>query len=64
MRINLEVDYFQFLEVNAHEVRAVASSLCFKKNSALQEALDAAVWRCNVTFTFFYFCDKEESSNR
>ena len=45
------------LRVKAHELRAVATSLRFKKNLVLQEVMEAAVWRCNSTFVSFYLRD-------
>ena len=41
-------------KVKAHEVRAVATSLLFKKNLALSEVMQAASWRCNSTFASHY----------
>ena len=44
-------------KVKAHEVRAVATSLLFKRNLAIREVMNAAVWRCNSTFVSFYLRD-------
>ena len=44
-------------KVRAHEHRAVATSLRFKKNLMLREVMEAAVWRCNTTFVSFYLRD-------
>ena len=54
---DFEEDTFNLIKVNAHEVRAVATSLSFKKNKSLQDVMDVAVWRCNMTFTSFYLRD-------
>ena len=43
--------------VKAHEVRAVSSSLLFKKNRSLRDIQDAAIWRCNTTFVSCYLRD-------
>ena len=43
--------------VKAHEVRAVSSSLLFRKNRSLRDIQDAAIWRCNTTFVSCYLRD-------
>lgn len=41
-------------KIKAHEVRALATSLLFKKNSSVEEVMSAASWRCNSTFASFF----------
>ena len=50
------------VQVKAHEVRAVATSLLFKKNSSIKEVMDAASWRCQSTFSSFYLRDVTHQS--
>ena len=40
--------------VTPHEVRAVATSLAFEHNLAIDAALEAAQWRSNTVFTGHY----------
>ena len=47
----------ELVKVKAHEVRAIATSLLFKKNSSLSEVMEAASWRSNTTFSSFYLRD-------
>ena len=45
------------VKVKAHEVRAIATSLLFKKNSSLTDVMEAASWRAQTTFSSFYLRD-------
>jgi len=45
------------VKVKAHEVRAIATSLLFKKNSSLKDVMRAASWRSHNTFASFYLRD-------
>ena len=42
------------LRVRAHEVRKVATSLLFKRNCAVHQALKAGTWSAQSTFSSFY----------
>ena len=50
------------VKVKAHEVRAIATSLLFKKNSSLKDVMDAASWRSHTTFASFYLRDVTHKS--
>ena len=41
----------------AHELRAVGTSLVFRKNLSLNQVLQAGVWKSQNTFTSFYLKD-------
>ena len=43
--------------VKAHEVRAMASSLAFLSNVAMEDLLTACTWKNHSTFTSFYLRD-------
>ena len=49
-------------QVKAHEVRAIATSLLFKRNSSLKDVIDAASWRSHMTFASFYLRDVTHKS--
>ncbi|XP_064115143.1 uncharacterized protein LOC135221257 [Macrobrachium nipponense] len=48
---------FGLLKVKAHEVRAVATSLAFKKNMALKDIIETTFWRTNSVFASHYLRD-------
>ena len=48
--------------VKAHEVRALATSVLFKKNSSIEAVMSAACWRCQSTFASFYLRDLAHQS--
>jgi len=50
------------VKVKAHEVRAIATSLLFKKNSSLTDVMEAASWRSQTTFSSFYLRDVTHKS--
>ncbi|XP_064098133.1 uncharacterized protein LOC135209366 [Macrobrachium nipponense] len=45
---------YKALKVKAHEVRAVATSMAFRKNQSLKAILDATYWRSSSVFSSFY----------
>jgi len=45
------------LKVNVHEVRAIATSVAFYGNTAIEDVLKAARWQHQSTFTTFYLRD-------
>ena len=47
----------QLHRVNAHEVRALATSWQFNNNLSLEAVMDAASWRSHTTFSDFYLRD-------
>ena len=47
----------RLLKIKPHEVRAMASSLVFKKTCALSQVMDAGSWRCHTTFASHYLRD-------
>ena len=47
----------RLVKVNAHEVRALATSLLFRKVQDLGVILRAGSWRCMSTFASFYLRD-------
>ena len=50
------------VKVTAHEVRAIATSLLFKKNSSLRDVMKAASWRSHTTFASVYLRDVTHKS--
>ena len=52
----------QLCLVRAHEVRALATSVLFAKNSSLGDVMAAACWRCQSTFASFYLRDIQHQS--
>ena len=44
----------QELQTNAHEIRAIASSLAVWRNTSVQDVLQTAYWKNHNTFTDFY----------
>ncbi|XP_064088546.1 uncharacterized protein LOC135202963 [Macrobrachium nipponense] len=50
-------EQFSLLKVKAHEVRAIATSLAFKKNMSLQNLMKATFWRCESVFSNHYLKD-------
>ena len=59
--VNINVDNFPVLKVKLHEVRAVTTSVNFKKNLSLESVMLAAQWRCNSVFAAHYLKDIEIS---
>ena len=51
---------FPFLEIKAHEVRALSSSWAFFDKVPLNEILKAAVWNQSSTFAKFYLRDMSQ----
>ncbi|XP_064095190.1 uncharacterized protein LOC135207390 [Macrobrachium nipponense] len=45
---------FGLLKFKAHEVRAVATSLAFKRNMALKDIIETTFWRTNSVFASHY----------
>ena len=45
------------LKVNAHEVRAVVTSVLFRKVKSLDLVLKAGTWKSMTTFASFYLRD-------
>ena len=45
------------VKVKAHEVRALATSLLFRKNCSIEDVMSAASWRSHSTFASFYLRD-------
>ncbi|XP_068221279.1 uncharacterized protein [Palaemon carinicauda] len=45
---------FGLLKVKAHEVRAVATSLAYRKNMSVKQIMDATFWRSNSVFASHY----------
>ena len=52
--VSLRPDLLPVLKVKAHELRAVSTSLAFKKNLSLQSVMEAAQWRCSSVFASHY----------
>ena len=50
-------DVMRLTKVKAHEVRALSSSLLFRKNRSIRDIQEAAIWCCNTTFVSFYLHD-------
>ena len=59
--VNINVNNFPVVKVKPHEVRAVATSVNFKKNLSLESVMLAAQWQCNSVFTAHYLKDIEIS---
>lgn len=51
------------LKINAHEVRAIASSLAYFNRVPLDKVLDAAFWKTSSTFARFYLRDFHQDSS-
>lgn len=45
---------FPLVKVRPHEIRAIATSLAFKKNMALKDILSSTYWRCSSVFASHY----------
>ncbi|XP_064100768.1 uncharacterized protein LOC135211385 [Macrobrachium nipponense] len=50
-------DHYKLLKVKAHEVKAIARLLAFKKKMSLQNLMKATLWRCNSVFANYYLRD-------
>lgn len=55
--LSCKEEHLQLLRVNAHEVRAIATSLAFHKSWSLQSIVDSTYWRCNSVFASHYLRD-------
>ena len=49
-------------KIRPHEIRALSTSLLFKKTLSLQDVMAAASWRSNSTFSSFYLRDLAHQS--
>ncbi|XP_068246763.1 probable 4-coumarate--CoA ligase 3 [Palaemon carinicauda] len=56
-----EEENFGLLKVKAHEVRAIATSLAYRKNMSVKQIMDATFWRSNFVFASHYL---REVSNK
>ena len=56
---SLSYEEYASLKVKAHEVRAVATSLAFRKNMSLSDIIQSTYWRCRSVFANFYLKDVE-----
>jgi hypothetical protein len=54
----------KLLQVSAHEVRAIATSLVAWKNVSIHDIMKAAYWRNHNTFTGFYLRDMTASTGK
>ena len=57
---NCSEESLSSLKVNAHEVRAIGTSIAFFGNTAMEEVMRAARWTNQSTFTTFYMRDVAE----
>ena len=55
--LNVSEETMRLYKVTPHEVRAVATSLAFEHNLAIETVLEAAQWRSNTVFTGHYLKD-------
>ncbi|XP_068244850.1 uncharacterized protein, partial [Palaemon carinicauda] len=49
-----EEENFGLLNVRAHEVRAITTSLAYRKNMSVRQIMDATFWRSNSVFASHY----------
>ena len=55
--LSVSEETMRLYKVTPHEVRAVATSLAFEHNLAIETVLEAAQWRSNTVFTGHYLKD-------
>ena len=55
--LSVSEETMKLYKVTPHEVRAVATSLAFEHNLAIETVLEAAQWRSNTVFTGHYLKD-------
>ena len=54
---NLTSAKLSFMEISAHEVRALSASWAYWNSISLDDVVRAAYWRSNTTFSSFYLRD-------
>ena len=54
----------RFTGVNAHEIRAISTSLAFQATHSLQSVMSAAKWKNHSTFTEYYLRDMSGQQER
>ena len=52
------------LDIRAHSIRAIATSLNFMKNDSLNTVLEAATWRGNSIFASHYLKDVKRTHEK
>lgn len=51
---NISENDLKMCKVKAHEVRAISTSLAYKRNLSLQDIVQATYWRCKSVFALHY----------